>query len=127
MLSPCRRFPAPWRADKIAGGYVLRDANNQALAYIFSREEVGDAEEYRELTARGEGNRHRFRKVAGTGCEVEVARFKRYTAESYSTHHSERIGGHGRALYPPQKWRPTFVDMPLTRSRPPMSPCYVSR
>jgi hypothetical protein len=29
-----RRFPAPWRADKIAGGYVVRDANGQALAYL---------------------------------------------------------------------------------------------
>ena len=36
---------------------------------------------------RGEADRRRFRKVAGTGCEVEVARFKRYTAESCSTHH----------------------------------------
>jgi hypothetical protein len=22
-----RRFPAPWRADKVPGGYVVRDAN----------------------------------------------------------------------------------------------------
>jgi hypothetical protein len=29
-----RRFPPPWRADKIAGGYVVRDANGQALAYV---------------------------------------------------------------------------------------------
>jgi hypothetical protein len=27
-----RRFPAPWRADKVPGGYVVRDANGQALA-----------------------------------------------------------------------------------------------
>jgi hypothetical protein len=26
-----RRFPAPWRADKMPGGYVVRDANRQAL------------------------------------------------------------------------------------------------
>ena len=26
-----RRFPSPRRADKIAGGYVVRDANGQAL------------------------------------------------------------------------------------------------
>jgi len=31
-----RRFPAPWRADKIPGGYVVRDASGQALAYIYS-------------------------------------------------------------------------------------------
>jgi hypothetical protein len=33
-----RRFPPPWRADKMPGGYVVRDANGQALAYIYSRE-----------------------------------------------------------------------------------------
>jgi hypothetical protein len=27
-----RRFPPPWRADKMPGGYVVRDANGQALA-----------------------------------------------------------------------------------------------
>jgi hypothetical protein len=27
-----RRFPAPWRAEPIPGGYVVRDANGQALA-----------------------------------------------------------------------------------------------
>jgi hypothetical protein len=32
-----RRFPAPWRADKIAGGYVVRDANGQALASATTR------------------------------------------------------------------------------------------
>jgi hypothetical protein len=32
------RFRAPWRADTIPGGYVVRDANGQALAYIYSRD-----------------------------------------------------------------------------------------
>jgi hypothetical protein len=32
MAEALRRFPAPWRADKIPGGYVVRDANGQALA-----------------------------------------------------------------------------------------------
>jgi hypothetical protein len=27
MAEPPRRFPAPWRADTIPGGYVVRDAN----------------------------------------------------------------------------------------------------
>jgi hypothetical protein len=27
-----RRFPGPWRADPMPGGYVVRDANGQALA-----------------------------------------------------------------------------------------------
>jgi hypothetical protein len=29
-----RGFPAPWRADKVAGGYVVRDATAQAIAHI---------------------------------------------------------------------------------------------
>jgi hypothetical protein len=29
-----RRFPAPWLAGKMPGGYVVRDANGQALAYV---------------------------------------------------------------------------------------------
>ena len=32
-----RRFAPPWRADRIPGGYVVRDANRQAIAYIYSR------------------------------------------------------------------------------------------
>jgi hypothetical protein len=38
-----RRFPAPWRADKIPGGHVVRDANGQALAYIYSRDSEAEA------------------------------------------------------------------------------------
>jgi hypothetical protein len=33
MADAPRRFPAPWHADTIPGGYVVRDANGQALAY----------------------------------------------------------------------------------------------
>jgi hypothetical protein len=35
MAERPRRFPAPWRADLMLGGYVVRDANGQALTYIF--------------------------------------------------------------------------------------------
>jgi hypothetical protein len=38
-----RRFPVPWRADKIPGGYVVRDANGHALAYICSRDSEAEA------------------------------------------------------------------------------------
>jgi hypothetical protein len=31
-----RGFPPPWRADKIPGGYVVRDANGQALTYLLA-------------------------------------------------------------------------------------------
>jgi hypothetical protein len=33
-----RRFPPPWKAEEIAGGYVVRDTNKQALAYVYCRE-----------------------------------------------------------------------------------------
>ena len=32
-----RRLPAPWTAEKIAGGYLVRDSNGQVLAYVYSR------------------------------------------------------------------------------------------
>jgi hypothetical protein len=36
MTEPSRRFPAPWHADPMPGGYVVRDANMPALAYLYS-------------------------------------------------------------------------------------------
>jgi hypothetical protein len=47
---PPRRFPPPWRADKMPGGYVVRDANNQALAYIYSRANEAEAMQAKVLT-----------------------------------------------------------------------------
>jgi hypothetical protein len=51
MADASRRFPAPWRADKIAGGYVVRDANGQAIAYLYSRENEAEARQAKVLTA----------------------------------------------------------------------------
>ena len=48
MKDEPRRFPAPWHADKIPGGYVIRDANKQALAY--ARGTSADAMEAKVLT-----------------------------------------------------------------------------
>ena len=45
-----RRFPAPWRAEKMPGGYVVRDANDQAIAYIYSRANLTDAMQAKVLT-----------------------------------------------------------------------------
>jgi hypothetical protein len=45
-----RRFPSPRRADKIAGGYVVRDATGQALAYLYARENEDEARQARVLT-----------------------------------------------------------------------------
>jgi hypothetical protein len=51
MAEPPRRFPAPWRADKISGGYIVRDANGRALAYLYSRENEAEARQAKVLTA----------------------------------------------------------------------------
>jgi hypothetical protein len=50
MPEPPRRFPTPWHADKIPGGFVVRDANGQALAYLYSRENEDEARQAKVLT-----------------------------------------------------------------------------
>jgi hypothetical protein len=50
MADPPRRFPPPWRVDKIPGGHVVRDANGQALAYVYSRENAAEARQAKVLT-----------------------------------------------------------------------------
>jgi hypothetical protein len=45
-----RRFPPPWRAEKMPGGYVVRDANGQALAYVYSRSNEAEAMQAKVLT-----------------------------------------------------------------------------
>jgi hypothetical protein len=36
-------LPSPWHADPKPGGYIVRDANGQALAYIYSRDDAIEA------------------------------------------------------------------------------------
>jgi hypothetical protein len=50
MKEEPRRFPGPWHADKIPSGYVVRDANKQALAYVYARATSADAMEAKVLT-----------------------------------------------------------------------------
>jgi hypothetical protein len=45
-----RRFPAPWTAEQIPGGYVVKDATGQALAYVYGREDKGSADTAKVLT-----------------------------------------------------------------------------
>ena len=51
MADAPRRFPPPWRAETIPGGYVVRDANGQALAYVYSRATETEAMQAKVLTA----------------------------------------------------------------------------
>jgi hypothetical protein len=50
MAEPPRRFPTPWHADPMPGGSVVRDANGQALAYLYSRENEDEARQAKVLT-----------------------------------------------------------------------------
>src|SRR5258708_3960709 len=45
-----RRIAAPWRGEKISGGYVVRDANGKALAYGYSGASEADARPAKVLT-----------------------------------------------------------------------------
>jgi hypothetical protein len=45
-----RRFPAPWRVEKIPGGYVVRDATGQTLAYVSGRASEAEAIQAKVLT-----------------------------------------------------------------------------
>jgi hypothetical protein len=65
------RFPPPWRVDKMPGGYVVRDATGQALAYVYSRLDKTEAIQAKTLTA-DEGRRiaaniARLPELLGTG------------------------------------------------------------
>jgi hypothetical protein len=50
MAESPRRFPPPWRAEPIPGGYVVRDANGQALAYLYTRDNPTEALQAKMLT-----------------------------------------------------------------------------
>ncbi len=45
-----RRFPPSWTVELIPGGLVVRDANGQSLAYVYSREKPEDAHMAKALT-----------------------------------------------------------------------------
>ncbi len=45
-----RCFPAPWREEKFSGGYVVRDATGQALAYLYARSTESEAIAAKQLT-----------------------------------------------------------------------------
>jgi hypothetical protein len=51
-LLPARQkdCPASPHPGKIPGGYVVRDANGQALAYIYSRKNEAEARQAKVLT-----------------------------------------------------------------------------
>ena len=45
-----RRFPPPWTVEQIPGGYKVKDANGQSLAYVYGPEIKADADTANVLT-----------------------------------------------------------------------------
>ena len=38
---PARRFPPPWSVEETDACFIVRDANGQALTYVYFEEEPG--------------------------------------------------------------------------------------
>jgi len=45
-----RRFPPPWRVEELTESFVIRDANGQALAFVYFEDEPGRRREMKRLT-----------------------------------------------------------------------------
>jgi hypothetical protein len=61
-----RCFSPPWHADPMPGGYVVRDANGQALVYLYSRDNDAEPQQAKGPDeGRGTTDRCEHRKAAG--------------------------------------------------------------
>ena len=65
-----RRFPPPWTVEQIPGGYKVKDANGQSLAYAYGRESPEAAARNR---AGSEPIRYRGRKIGVNTIEMSNA------------------------------------------------------
>ena len=45
-----RRFPVPWTDQQIPGGYIVKDATGQSLAYVYARDTKAQADTAKVLT-----------------------------------------------------------------------------
>jgi hypothetical protein len=70
MLEP-RRFPPPWSAEETDACFIVRDANGQALAYVYFEEEPG-RRSAAHLMTRDEARAHRcqHRQAAGAAAAM---------------------------------------------------------
>ena len=92
MADAPRRFPPPWRAETIPGGYVVRDANGQAIAHVYSRATLVEAMQAKVLTV-DEARRRaptRIDRVLPFACRRDVDRV-------HARHCSEAGKGRGGA------------------------------
>ena len=64
---PARRFPPPWTVEEIDACFIVRDANRQALAYVYFDEEPGRRATAKLLT------RDEARRIAANICQAAGA------------------------------------------------------
>jgi hypothetical protein len=102
MVDAPRRFPPPWHADKIPGGYVVRDANGQALTYVYSRNSAVEAMQAKVLTPshdlepiEPERRASRERKTFGTPVKMRPGR---RAAHAFSRRARYPLSGQGIGL-----------------------------
>jgi hypothetical protein len=63
---PERRFPPPWSVEETAPCFIVRDANGQALAFIYCEDEPGRrADGQAADPRRGPAHRRQHRQAAG--------------------------------------------------------------
>ena len=59
---PSRRFPPPWSVEEQSACFVMRDHNEQALAYVYFEEELGRRSSAKLLT------KDEARRIAANSC-----------------------------------------------------------
>ena len=50
LMPGSRRFPPPWTIDEGSESFIIRDANGQALAYVYYEDETGRRMAMKRLT-----------------------------------------------------------------------------
>jgi hypothetical protein len=53
LVEQPRRFPPPWSVEETAPCLIVRDANGQALAYVYYEDETGRRMAMKRLTRDG--------------------------------------------------------------------------
>jgi hypothetical protein len=108
MSKPPRRFPPPWTVEETQPCFIVRDANKQALAFVYCEDEPGRRAAASLLT-RDEGAII-FKHACALGCEGIVSKRlgSRYRAGRKNPAAPDETGPHRRVVTKkkPRDFRP---------------------